>query len=81
MRIMTSLGNDRDPPCEAVSSTRMNGSDVVHRSPDTVQVPGKPAPISGKANAGVTSLTNTLLASGMENSPSGTGLKGISGYL
>lgn len=73
---MRSLGNDRDLPCEAVSSTHMNGSDAVHCSPDMVQVPEILAPTSGKANDGVTSLTNTLLPSGMVNSPSGTGLKG-----
>jgi hypothetical protein len=70
-----SLGNDHDPPCEAVSSTHMNGSDVAHCSPDMVQVPGILAPISGKANTGVTSLMNTLLLSGMVSSPSDTGLK------
>lgn len=75
MRITKSLENDRDPPCEAVSSTHMNGSAVVHCSPDMVQVPGILAPTSGKANAGVTSLMSTL-PSGMVNSPSGTGLKG-----
>jgi hypothetical protein len=75
MRI-TSLENGFDLPCEVVSSTCMNGMDVVHCSPDTVQVPGILAPISGKAIAGVTSLMNTLLFSGMVHSPGGTGLKG-----
>jgi len=72
---MTSLGNDCDPLYEAVPSTHMNGSDAAHCSPDTVQVPGILAPISGKIIAGVTSLTNTLLLSGMVNSPSDTDLK------
>lgn len=71
-----SLENDCDLPCEAVSSTRTNGTDEVQCSPDMVQVPGILAPISGKTIAGVTSLTSTLLFSGMVNSPGGTGLKG-----
>jgi len=54
----------------------MNGSDVVHCSPDMVQVPGIMAPISGRAVAEVTSPMNTLLLSGMVHSLNGTGLKG-----
>lgn len=73
MRITTSLPN-HDPLCQAVSSTRMNGSDVVHCSPDKVQAPGIVAPISGKTVAEVTSLMNTLLLSGMVHSLNGTGL-------
>jgi hypothetical protein len=70
-----SLGNNHDLPCETVSSTHMNGSDVVHCSPDMVQAPGIVAPISGKVVAEVTSPMNTLLLSGMVHSLSGNGLK------
>jgi hypothetical protein len=76
MRITTSLRNNHDPLCEAVSNTCMNGSGVVHCSPDMVQVPGIVAPISGKVVAEVTSPMSTLLLSGMVCSLNGTGLKG-----
>ena len=71
-----SLRNSHDVLCVAVSSTRMNGSDVVHCSPDMVQAPGIVAPISGRVVAEVTSPMNTLLLSGMVHSLNGTGLKG-----
>jgi len=76
MRITMSLRNNHDLLCEAVSSTQMNGSDVVHCSPDMVQAPGIVAPISGKVVAEVTSPMNTLLLSGMVRNLNGTGLKG-----
>jgi hypothetical protein len=75
MRIMTSLGNDHDLLCEAASSTHMNGSDVVHCSPDMVQMPGRVALVFGKVIVEVTSLMNTLLPCGMVCSLNGTALK------